>query len=114
MTRRLILIGAFFAILSACDREAKRSQVKTITVEEGGYKKRVDALAPRQRDALFLRAIRDAGQDCQQVVGSAYNDVHFGMPSWAVRCRDGRDWMIMLGKSGNAHVARREEKPRAR
>ena len=113
MTARNILIGATL-LAAACDREAEPPKVKAITVPEGGYKQRIDALAAGQRDALFLRAIRDAGQECQQVVGSAYNGVHFGMPSWAARCSDGADWMIMLGKGGNAHVARREEKPQAR
>jgi hypothetical protein len=31
------------------------------------------------------------------------------MPSWAARCTNGEDWLIMLGKGGRAHVARREE-----
>jgi hypothetical protein len=114
MVARLVLIGAIVIPLGACDREADPSAAKKIIVPEGDYKKRVEALAPGHRDALFLRAIRDAGQECQQVVGSAYNGVHFGMPSWAARCGDGRDWLIMLGKGGTAHVARREEKPQPR
>ena len=111
MIARRLLIGAALFAAAACDRDAEPRKAKTIIVPEGGYKQRIDALAAGQRDALFLRAIRDAGQQCQQVVGSAYNGVHFGMPSWAARCEDGADWLIMLGKGGNAHVARREEKP---
>ena len=113
MSAKHVLIGATFLAAAACDPGAEPREPKSITVPEGDYKQRIDALAAGQRDALFLRAIRDAGQDCQQVVGSAYNGVHFGMPSWAARCKDGRDWLIMLGKDGNAQVARREEKPQA-
>jgi hypothetical protein len=105
--------GAALLLLGACD-EGPEPRVKSIAVQEGGYKARIDSLAPEQRDAVFLRAVRDAGHDCQEVVGSAYNGVQFGMPSWAARCRDGRDWLIMLGKGGQAHVARREEKGQTR
>ena len=101
--------GAALFLLGACDQGAE-PKPKSITVPEGGYKERIDRLLPEQRDAVFLRAIRDAGHDCQEVVGSADNGVQFGMPSWAARCGDGRDWLIMLGKGGQAHVARREEK----
>ncbi len=97
-----MLIGAALLAAAACGPEAEPREAKAITVPEGGYKQRIDALAAKQRDALFLRAIRDAGQECQQVVGSAYNGVHFGMPSWAARCSNGADWLIMLGKGGNA------------
>jgi hypothetical protein len=78
---------------------------------ESDYKARIDALPEARRNAVFLRAVRDAGHDCQGVIGSAYNGEQFGMPSWAARCRDGADWLIMLGNDGRAHVARREEKP---
>lgn len=113
MIAKRFLMGAAFLASPGCGPGAEPREPKSITVPEGGYKQRIDALAAGQRDALFLRAIRDAGQDCQQVVGSAYNGVHFGMPSWAARCSNGADWLIMLGKGGNAHVARREEKPQA-
>lgn len=108
-----LLIGMIFLAAAACDGDAEPRKVKPVSVPEGGYKQRIDALPAGQRDALFLRAIRDAGQECQQVVGSAYNGVHFGMPSWAARCSDGADWLVMLAKGGIAHVARREEKPQA-
>ena len=111
--KRLSIAAALLGV-AACDQNSEPRKVRTITVPEGGYKERIDALAAGQRDALFLRAIRDAGQECQQVVGSAYNGVHFGMPSWAARCSNGADWLIMLGRGGNAHVARREEKSRTR
>jgi len=93
--------------LLACDSQP--AQVKEIEVAEGGYKERIEALTDEQRDAVFLRAVRDAGHDCQAVAGSAYSGVQFEMPSWAARCTNGEDWLIMIGKGGRAHVARREE-----
>ncbi len=73
-------------------------------------KARIDALGEGPRNALFLRAIRDAKQSCQGVAGSAYSGIHFDRPGWVARCSDGRDWMIMLDRDGRALVARREEK----
>ena len=95
--------------VSACDDGVSRNAAAPPT-RKVDYKARIDALAPKQRDALFLRAIRDAGHDCQQVLGSAYNGEQFEMPSWAARCSDARDWLIMLADDGRALVARREEK----
>lgn len=93
---------------AACDAEQQEQGPPPSTIAE--FKQRIDRLAPQQRDAVFLRAVRDAGMDCQKVVGSGPSGLQFGMPSWVARCDDGRDWMIMLDKGGRAHVARREEK----
>jgi hypothetical protein len=79
--------------------------------ETAALKARIEGLGEGPRNALFLRAIRDARQSCQGVAGSAYNGIHFGRPAWVARCMDGRDWMIMLDRDGRALVARREEKP---
>lgn len=102
--------GAFLLLLAlaACDAAQEAQAPPLASISE--YKKRIDRLAPQQRDAVFLRAVRDAGMDCQKVLGSGPSGLQFGMPSWVVRCDDGRDWMIMLDKGGRAHVARREEK----
>ena len=97
--------------LGGCDGGSPPAPAPTKQPAANAYKARIEALPAAQRDAVFLRAVRDAGHDCQGVIGSAYNGEHFGMPAWAARCRDGRDWLIMLGRDGRAHVARREEKP---
>jgi hypothetical protein len=105
--------GAWLALIAVtgCDEGRELSGTAAPPAIQNDYKARIDALTPGQRDALFLRAIRDAKQDCQGVVGSAYNGEHFGMPAWVARCSDGRDWMVMVGANGQAHVARREEAP---
>ena len=94
-------------VLAACDSEP--AKVASINVTDGGYRERLEALPAKQRDAVFLRAVRDAGHDCQKVLGSARGGVQFGMPSWVARCENGEDWLIMLDKGGRAHVAKREE-----
>ena len=110
MRNRLYAAGAL--VLAGCDGTTPPGNVTSDPVAAGEYKKKIDALATRQRDAVMLRAVRDAGHDCQHVVGSAYQGLQFDMPSWVARCSDGRDWLVMLGQDGKAYVARREEKPR--
>ena len=101
--------AAALILISGCDSSPEPAETNQAAVVEVDYKARIDALDDRQRDAVMLRAVRDARQNCQGVVGSAYSGVQFGMPSWVARCSDGRDWIVMLDKGGRAHVARREE-----
>lgn len=101
------------ALLGACGEEAPVASRSQDAAALARQKARIDALAPGQRDAVFLRAIRDGGEDCQQVVGSAYSGDQLGQPSWAARCSDGRDWIIVVEASGRALVAPRSE-PTAR
>lgn len=99
-----------FLGLVACEAEEAPGPAPASISE---YKQRLDALTDQQRNGVFLRAVRDAGAGCQDVIGSAYHGIEFSMPSWVARCENGTDWMIMLDKGGRAHVARREEKPAA-
>jgi hypothetical protein len=105
--------SACLLLLAACGSgpDEGAQNILSIDVSDGDAKARLDALDAPQRDAVLLRAVRDAGQACQRVTGSAFQGFEFGMPSWVARCGDGRDWLIMIGKDGYAHVARREERP---
>ncbi len=109
-----LFCAAALLLAGACDGGAEPVPERAAPAAGADYKAKVDALAEGQRNALFLRAIRDAGQDCQHVIGSAYGGEQFGMPSWVARCGDGADWLIMLGKDGTAKVARRGEQPAPR
>ena len=100
---------AVLLMASGCDRIPEAPQADKTAAPEGGYKAKIEALDERQRNVVFLRAVRDARQNCQGVIGSAYNGLHFGMPSWVARCSDGRDWLVMLDKGGRALVASRQE-----
>jgi hypothetical protein len=107
-----ILIGAAASlVLTACGNEAASPPEPQPTPSGTDYRARIEALPAGQRDAVMLRAVRDAGQDCQAVVGTAAAGAQFGMPSWIARCSDGRDWMVMIRADGTALVAPREEKP---
>jgi hypothetical protein len=107
--RQVALLVCLAAI--ACDAPDTAPAPPPPAAATGNYKARIDALDEGQRNAVMLRAIRDANQDCQAVIGSAATEVQFGMPAWVARCRDGRDWIVMLRPDGTALVARREAKP---
>lgn len=67
---------------------------------DGGYAAKVKAMPAGQRDAVLIRAIRDARQDCQHVTSSA----PAGEGAWDARCDDGRVWRIAIGEDGAAQV----------
>jgi hypothetical protein len=64
----------------------------------------VAALSEGQRDAVFIRAIRDARLDCQRVQGSARIGDYRGMPVWRARCQGGGEWIIVVANDGTAQI----------
>jgi hypothetical protein len=79
------------------------------TAETGpdqNYQQEILSLDEGQRNATFIRAIRDADTEgtCQGVVMSAYVGQYQGVPMWTARCEDGTDWAILIGDTGTAQV----------
>jgi len=64
----------------------------------------VAALSAGQRDAVFIRAIRDARLECQHVQGSFRAGEYRGMPVWQVRCQGGGEWVIVVANDGTAQI----------
>ena len=110
MNIRACGLGLLLLTTAGCDQEPARSEARGASAPSENYQAKIDALSPAQRDAVMLRAIRDAKQDCQAVVGTAAAGEQFGMPGWVARCSNGSDWMVMIRPDGTALVARREEK----
>lgn len=65
---------------------------------------RVAALPEGARDAVFIRAIRDAGFDCQHVDSSVSVAPVRGLPAWRATCRGGGRWTILIAPEGTAQV----------
>ena len=64
----------------------------------------VAALSEAQRNIAFIRAIRDAGLECQHVESSSPAGTYRGMPVWRATCQGNRIWTIVLGNDNNAQI----------
>lgn len=64
----------------------------------------VAALSQGQRDAVFIRAIRDARLECQHVQGSVRVGDYRGLPVWRARCQGGGEWLIVVANDGTAQI----------
>ena len=97
---RTILFAALG--LAACDRTPA-----TPPVPQGpsDFQRQVAALAPAQRNGVFIRAIRDAGHDCQGVVKSeAQTPAANSDPLWHATCSDQATYGVLIGRDGTATV----------
>ena len=95
--------------LTACgdgDDQAANAPATAPQPKAGGYQQEILSLAEGQRNAVFIRAIRDANPDanCQGVESSAYVGEYQNAAMWTARCADGTDWAILLGATDIAQV----------
>ena len=103
MTWKVAAPAAALLALSACGDNGEN--VRQIEVEKGDYQARLQAMPEGQRNAVFIRALRDAGRPCQGVENSAYQGERDGVPTWTARCTDGGgEWLILLGADGVVQV----------
>lgn len=65
---------------------------------------RLEAMPEAQRNAVFIRAIQDAGQECQHVESSERAGEHQGFPVWNATCLGGGTWTIVVMNDGTAAV----------
>ena len=65
---------------------------------------RIASLSTGQRNAVFIRAIRDAGLECQHVDWSELNGTYRGMPVWTASCSRNQVWAIVVGQNGVAQI----------
>ncbi len=107
---RIMTASLLIAMLAACGGSGGNSQGQTVNqapAEPVGN--RVAALSDGQRNGVFIRAIRDAGLDCQHVDGSAPAGSYRGMPVWRATCRGGGAWTIVIGDDGSAQILNADE-----
>jgi len=108
-TARLLTCLAVSAALAACERGAPEADDKSIKVPSGDYQARLQALPEGQRNAVFIRALRDARRPCQAVEGSAPAGDINGAPAWTAVCEDGVHWVIVIGANGVAQITNAAE-----
>lgn len=90
------------ASLAACDNSAPAAA--NTGAADTNVIDQVAALPEGQRDAMLLRAIRDAGQSCQGVTESVRAGEGRGGLAWLATCTDQSQWVIVLARNGTATV----------
>lgn len=99
-----LLLAGCATLLSACGSNGSAVDDGNSVVPATAYEKRLLEMEDGPRRAIFLRAIRHAGGDCQHVqVAASYGKVD-NAPAWAAVCADGSHWTILLGDNGIAKV----------
>ncbi|MGQ0659917.1 hypothetical protein [Sphingosinicella sp.] len=94
---------ALFAI-AGCGDVTPQGDNKVAVPGPQATQNRLEALSEGERNAVFIRAIRDARLPCQHVESSARAGEHQGLPLWTARCDNGVTWTIVLGNDGSAAV----------
>ena len=113
---RSIAILAMIAAVAACGGEPSQAPkqdatkaVANIPATAADAQQQILDLPEPQRLAVFANAIRDAGQECQQVNSAAGAGTYRGNPVWHATCRGGDQWTVVIGDNGNASVLNEAE-----
>jgi len=91
----------------ADNAQAVADNAQTTSGNVQDYAAAVAALPVGQQRGVFLRAIRDAGLPCQDIVDSTRFPDEHGVSSWRAECDDGSQQLIEIHKDGNATVITR-------
>ena len=103
-----ICIAAAVTMLSACGPGGGAAPAGNETTS-GDYRQRLEAMPEGQRNAVFIRAIRDAQLECQHVEASTPSSDYRGMPVWDVRCSGGGNWTLVVTADGIAQILNANE-----
>jgi len=101
-------------LLSACgggEKAANEAAVNAAVANAAdttNYQEAVLKLVPAQRDGVFLRAVRDAGLDCQEVTQTERRDPIDGNPTWRIYCGK-TPHLITLTRDGTAKITSRTD-----
>lgn len=95
---RLAILAALAAFTAACNDS--QPVATGPTSNEAANAERIAAMPEGQRNAVFIRAIRDAGLGCQHVEASQRAGSYEEYPVWNAECTGGGRWTIVITPSG--------------
>ncbi|MDQ4088180.1 MAG: hypothetical protein M3177_09275 [Pseudomonadota bacterium] len=104
---RKALTGACAALVmaaGACGDTGGNTAKKVEVAGPEAIQNRLEAMPEAQRNGVFIRAIRDARQDCQNVESSQRAGEHQGFPVWTATCDGGGTFSIVIMNDGTAAV----------
>jgi len=123
MTTRIVLPALAALALAGCGptREGGENAVVANSAEaeanamgnEAGAGNALAAvleMSDRQRNVVFIRALLDAGIECQSVTSSERLPDQDGKPLWRVNCSDKTAHMIGITPDGTANIVSRTDR----
>lgn len=114
MQRILVAMGAA-TLLTACGGDPQPGNSAVGNSDAGNaadatnYQAEVIALPLAARQGVFLRAIRDAKFQCQNVTESEKLDPREGNPTWRATCDGRTPHIISITKDGTANIVSRSD-----
>ncbi|MCW6529898.1 hypothetical protein [Sphingomonas lycopersici] len=107
---KAIIVFPLVALLGACSGHSGASDnhaaAATNLQDTGAI---VEKLPPGQQWGVFMRAIRDAGLSCQDVIDAVRVGDENGVPTWRAKCDDGVEHLVSIKKGGVAIVTSRPD-----
>ena len=100
---------AALALLAACGQNSDKS-APAPDAGQREYQTKLREMPDTARNAVFIRAIRDAGFTCQHVSTSSYLGDAAGAPTWSAKC-DESEWTVAIGPGGSAQVTKKAPTP---
>jgi hypothetical protein len=105
MQKLIAATGAALALaLAGCGERTENETTQIGVPDSADYQMQLETMPEGQRNATLLRAIRDAGRDCQHVESSQLEGDRQGFPVWRARCSDGVEWAVIIANDGIAQV----------
>lgn len=90
--------------LSGCGDPPAPANNQSAAASTENIQSRLEQMPEGQRNGVFIRAIRDAGEECQHVESSARAGEHEGYPVWSAACAGGGNFTIVITRGGVAQV----------
>jgi hypothetical protein len=95
--------------LAACNQAPAPAPTASATAQAApaeGFAQRIRDLPAGQRAGVFLRAIRDGKENCQEITGEYEIAAVEGRPAWAVTCDRTDPWIVSIDPGGTAIVTK--------
>ena len=103
--RAILIATSLVLALAGCGGEQSDEPANSAEVNQGvDVANQLAALPEGQRNGVFIRAIRDAGEDCQHVIASSRAGEYQGRPVWSAQCDGGGSWSIVVTRDGTAQL----------
>ncbi len=110
MRKAMAGAGAALIIgLSACGGTAGETANKAQAPGPDAIQNQLASMPEAQRNAVFIRAIRDAREECQHVESSRPGGEHQSLPVWNATCSGGGTFTIVVMNNGTATVLNAQE-----